>query len=80
MTDITGRQVELSNGRSVFVGRSDSDDQTYIRFINSQAEETRFKISPEARNALVTLLSVDAVFDRVGEKWYKAVRSGGWGV
>lgn len=77
MIDITGRQVKLSNGRSVFVGRAETDDQTYIRFVNSQAEETCFKISPEARNALVTLLSVDAVFDRVGKKW---VRSGGWGV
>jgi hypothetical protein len=70
--NITGRQIQLDDKRSVFVGQSDENDGlTYIKFINHEGDETRIKISKDARNALVTLLSVDAVFERVttGGKW-----------
>lgn len=64
--NITGRQIQLDDKRSVFVGQADENDGlTYIKFVNHEGDETRIKISNDARNALMTLLSVDAVFERV---------------
>lgn len=64
--NITGRQIQLDDKRSVFVGQTDENDGlTYIKFVNHEGDETRIKISKDARNALMTLLSVDAVFERV---------------
>lgn len=53
---VNGHQIQLSENRSVFVGSSDKDDLTYIKFINGEGVETAFKLSPVARRALVRLL------------------------
>lgn len=66
MTDIRGHKVDLDDARSVFVGRSvdASDSSTYIKLINAEGEETRLRISEEARAALVALLLNERHFTR----------------
>lgn len=72
--NIIGRQIQLDDKRSVFVGRSDDDDGlTYVKFTNSDGEETRLKISQEAREALLNLLASDGIFVRDGESRWLAV-------
>lgn len=64
MNNITGRSIEIGEGRSVFVGSNGSGDgMTYIRFINEEQQATRFRISPEAKAALVQLLTQPAAPD-----------------
>jgi len=53
---IIGHRIKLTNDRFVFVGSSDATDLTYIAFRNAQGEETRLSLSPEAKDALVSLL------------------------
>ena len=65
---LTGRQIQLDEKRSVFVGRADEDDGcTYIKFVNHEGDETRIKITQDARAALLKLLVNDGVFVRQSE-------------
>jgi len=54
---ITGKRIELSEGRSVFVGRH--GDMALISFKNRRGDVTNIAISQEARGALVQLLLED---------------------
>ncbi len=59
IAEITGNEIKLSGGRSVFVGRKDGDsDEYYIQFKNGPARR-RFRISGEAACALLSLLADD---------------------
>ena len=71
--NITGRQIALDDKRSVFVGRSEDDDLTYIKFENHEGEATRIKISQEARAALLKLLVSDGVLVQHTEGQWIAV-------
>jgi hypothetical protein len=51
---LTGYQIDLSDGRHVFVALD--DDCFFIRFRNAEGEETRMKLSKEAGDALQYLL------------------------
>lgn len=74
MSNISGHQIKLDEVRSVFVGRSDdADGFTYIKLVNPDGEETRLKISDEAREALAALLANESHFSRDGNgKWVSA--------
>lgn len=52
---IHGHQIELSEGRKVWAG--DNDDSWYIRFDDGNGGERRLRISYEAADALVKLIS-----------------------
>ena len=72
--NITGHQVHLDEKRSVFVGRNEAGDGlTYIKFVNAEGEETRLKISQDARDALLKLLSNDGLFTHGGDGVWRSV-------
>lgn len=74
MSNISGHKVDLDEKRSVFVGRNvEPDGLTYIKMVNEEGHETRLKISQEAREALVALLSNDKVFAQDGGGSWVAV-------
>lgn len=52
---IDGHQIELSEGRKVFAG--EHDDSWYIQFISAEGAIRRIRISLEAADALVKLLT-----------------------
>ena len=55
---VTGRRISLSEGRSVFLGRSEQEpDLHFIAFRNAEGVDTRLKISEEAMTALITLIN-----------------------
>jgi hypothetical protein len=55
--NVTGTTIELDDVRLVFVGRNpDQPGVTYIGFRNEHGEDTKIKISREARAALIDLL------------------------
>jgi hypothetical protein len=54
---ITGRRIDLGEGRVVFVGRCDSDPGTvFVGFRNVAGDDTKIKLSSEAFDALRTLV------------------------
>ena len=55
MTDIKGREIELPDRRSVFVGTQDGNQSVFIQFVNGGAIQ-RFRLSREAADALVSIL------------------------
>ena len=61
MSEITiakGKKIILSEGREVFVGRSESDI-VCIRFKNKEGKLTEFSLSEEAYDALYKLILID---------------------
>ena len=52
---INGHQIELPEGRKVWVG--ERDDSFYIQFISKEGDIRRLRISHEAADALVKLLT-----------------------
>ena len=55
---VKGHKIELSEGRSVSVGQADNGDEDfYITLVNKEGYETKFKITPEATEALCELLT-----------------------
>lgn len=75
MSNIRGHKVDLDAVRSVFVGRSDETDDTctYIKLVNANGEETRLRISEEARSALLALLANESHFVRDGAGQWRSV-------
>lgn len=56
---ITGHLVRLDEIRSVFVGNSDeAPGLTFIKFTNHENVETAFKLSADAKHALIKLLTL----------------------
>lgn len=51
---VTGSQIDLSDGRHVFYARRDKEH--FLRFKNAEGVETKFKLSEEAKEALLQLL------------------------
>lgn len=52
---ISGHQIDLSDGRHVFYAQKDGEH--FFRFKNSEGAETKFKLSDEATDALIDLLT-----------------------
>lgn len=52
---ISGHQIKLSEGREVWAG--DHDNSWYIRFLSAEGAETKVRISYEAADALIKLLT-----------------------
>jgi hypothetical protein len=63
---VSGRTIDLPNGRHVFVGTSEVPDTFYIEFKSESGEETRVIISREAKDALTALLVSS---DTPTERW-----------
>ena len=55
MGNISGYQIDLSEGRHVFYAQHDG--LNYFRFRNREGFETKFKLSDEANDALIDLLT-----------------------
>lgn len=55
--NIEGENINLPEGRSVFVGRMAGEDSVYIRFVSAEGKNTDIRISEEAADALRRLLS-----------------------
>jgi hypothetical protein len=62
-----GYQIDLSEGRHVFV--ASQDDCFYIRFRNADGDETRMKLSKEAGDALRYLLAPAKESPEIVTKW-----------
>jgi hypothetical protein len=55
---VLGRRIELSEGRVVFVGsRKGNPNERFIGFKNSEGDDTKLRLSKEAADALVLLLT-----------------------
>lgn len=55
MSKISGRQIDLSDGRHVFY--AEHDKVHYFRFMSREAHETKLKLSDDANDALIQLLT-----------------------
>lgn len=56
--DVTGRRVDLTDGRVVFVGQSKRNPGwVYIGFKNSEGDDTKFLLSAEAAECFGKLLT-----------------------
>lgn len=66
---IDGRQIDLADGRHVFVGKH--NDALYVQFRNAEGQETRLKLSIEAGDALRYLLGEEnkTLPDRIIKKF-----------
>lgn len=64
---VKSRSISLERGSRVSVGYSTESDCTFVRLTNNQGSDTRFRISPEATDALLDLLKMGrAWFDNAG--------------
>ena len=69
---ISGHQIELSDGRHVFY--AEHEGEHFFRFRNAEGVETKFKLSPDAKDALLQLLTEPAEMSR----WVMNLKSRGW--
>lgn len=74
MPEIDGHQIELSEGRSVFY--AEHEGVHYFKFKNSEGTETKFKLSGDATEALINLLTAPKELSR----WVLRLRdkAGSW--
>jgi hypothetical protein len=55
MTTVTGRIIDLSEGR--YVGYAEHEGKHYFNFKNAEGVETKFRLSSDAFEALIYLIA-----------------------